>query len=47
MLQAQKNQQVVAVYRNNWARMRGIFVAERIASNMVKIVHHQAVDSSP
>ena len=24
-------------HRNNWARMRGIFVAERIASNMVKL----------
>ncbi|WP_142502098.1 Fe(3+) dicitrate ABC transporter substrate-binding protein FecB [Klebsiella sp. 2680] len=47
MLQAQQNQQVVAVDSNSWARMRGIFAAERIASDMVKIVHHQAVDSTP
>ncbi|MEN0617491.1 Fe(3+) dicitrate ABC transporter substrate-binding protein FecB [Klebsiella indica] len=47
MLQAQQNQQVVAVDSNSWARMRGIFAAERIASDMVKIVHHQAVDTTP
>lgn len=47
MLQAQQKQQVVAVDSNSWARMRGIFAAERIASDMVKIVHHQAVDIAP
>lgn len=44
MLQAQQQHQVVAVDSNSWARMRGIFAAERIASDMVKMVHHQAVD---
>ncbi|WP_434668586.1 Fe(3+) dicitrate ABC transporter substrate-binding protein FecB [Klebsiella sp. B345] len=44
MLQAQQLHQVVAVDSNSWARMRGIFAAERIASDIVKIVHHQAVD---
>lgn len=44
MLQAQQQHQVVAVDSNSWARMRGIFAAERIASDVVKVVHHQAVD---
>ncbi|WP_426617074.1 Fe(3+) dicitrate ABC transporter substrate-binding protein [Raoultella sp. R2A007] len=44
MLQAQQQHQVVAVDSNSWARMRGIFAAELIASDMVKMVHHQAVD---
>ncbi|MGK3600242.1 Fe(3+)-dicitrate ABC transporter substrate-binding protein FecB, partial [Escherichia coli] len=26
---------------NTWARMRGIFAAERIAADTVKIIHHQ------
>lgn len=47
MLQAQQKQQIAAVDSNSWARMRGLFAAERIASDMVKIVHHQAVDSAP
>ena len=44
MLQAQQQHQVVAVDSNSWARMRGIFAAERIASDMVSIVHHQVID---
>ena len=47
ILQAQQKQQIAAVDSNSWARMRGIFAAERIAGDMVKIVHHQAVDSAP
>lgn len=45
MLQAQQKQQIAAVDSNSWARMRGIFAAERIASDMVKIVHHQPLDN--
>ena len=41
MLTAAQKQQVVSVDSNAWARMRGIFAAERIASDTVKIVHHQ------
>lgn len=44
MLQAQQKQQVAAVDSNSWARMRGMFAAERIAADAVKIIHHQAVD---
>ena len=47
ILQAQQKQQIAAVDSNSWARMRGIFAAERIAGDMVKIVRHQAVDSTP
>lgn len=45
MLQAQQKQQIAAVDSNTWARMRGIFAAERIGGDTVKIVHHQPVDS--
>ncbi|HBI6864854.1 TPA: Fe(3+) dicitrate ABC transporter substrate-binding protein FecB [Enterobacter cloacae] len=41
MLTAAQKQQVVSVDSNAWARMRGIFAAESIASDTVKIVHHQ------
>ncbi|HIG8794535.1 TPA: Fe(3+) dicitrate ABC transporter substrate-binding protein FecB [Raoultella terrigena] len=41
MLQAQ---QVAAVDSNSWARMRGMFAAERIAADAVNIIHHRAVD---
>ncbi|MHA0875760.1 Fe(3+) dicitrate ABC transporter substrate-binding protein FecB [Enterobacter pasteurii] len=41
MLTAAQKKQVVSVDSNAWARMRGIFAAERIASDTVKIVHHQ------
>ena len=44
MLQAQQKQQVAAVDSNNWARMRGMFAAERIAADAVNIIHHRAVD---
>lgn len=44
MLQAQQKHQIAAVDSNSWARMRGIFAAERIAGDLVNIVHHQAVD---
>ncbi len=36
--------QVAAVDSNSWARMRGMFAAERIAADAVKIIHHRAVD---
>lgn len=41
MLTAAQKQQVAAVDSNAWARMRGIFAAERIASDTVSIFHHQ------
>ncbi|AYA42570.1 ABC transporter substrate-binding protein [Xenorhabdus nematophila] len=41
ILTAAQKQQVAAVNSNAWARMRGIFAAERIASDTVKIFHHQ------
>lgn len=44
MLQAQQKQQVAAVDSNSWARMRGMFAAERIAADTVNIIHHRAVD---
>lgn len=43
MTAAQKNQ-IAAVDSNSWARMRGLFAAERIASDLVAILHHQAVN---
>ena len=43
MLTAAQKQQVASVDSNAWARMRGIFAAERIASDTVKIFHHQPV----
>ncbi|WP_437887369.1 Fe(3+) dicitrate ABC transporter substrate-binding protein FecB [Phytobacter sp. V91] len=47
MMQAAQKQQIAQVDSNTWARMRGIFAAERIGSDMVKIVHHQAVITAP
>ncbi|MEB8193789.1 Fe(3+) dicitrate ABC transporter substrate-binding protein FecB [Raoultella terrigena] len=44
MLQAQQKHQVAAVDSNSWARMRGMFAAERIAADAVNIIHHRAVD---
>ncbi|WP_404652262.1 Fe(3+) dicitrate ABC transporter substrate-binding protein [Raoultella terrigena] len=44
MLQAQQKQQVAVVDSNSWARMRGMFAAERIAADAVNIIHHWAVD---
>ncbi|MCF6689238.1 Fe(3+) dicitrate ABC transporter substrate-binding protein [Raoultella terrigena] len=44
MLQAQQKQQMAAVDSNSWARMRGMFAAERIAADAVNIIHHRAVD---
>lgn len=41
MLTAARKQQVTSVNSNAWARMRGIFAAERIASDTVKIFYHQ------
>ncbi len=46
MLEAQKKQQIAAVDSNAWARMRGIFAAERIGSDTVKIFKHQPVSVS-
>lgn len=44
MLQAAQKQQIDAVDSNSWARMRGIFAAERIAGDLVQIMNHQAVN---
>lgn len=41
MLTAAQKQQAASVNSNAWARMRGIFAAERIARDTVKIFHHQ------
>lgn len=41
MLTAAQKQQVASVDSNTRARMRGIFAAERIAADTVKIFHHQ------
>ncbi len=41
ILTAAQKQQVASVDSNAWARMRGIFAAERIAADTVKIFHHQ------
>ena len=45
MLTAAQKQQVASVDSNAWARMRGIFAAERIASDTVNIFNHQPVKS--
>ncbi|MEQ9862481.1 Fe(3+) dicitrate ABC transporter substrate-binding protein FecB [Pectobacterium cacticida] len=44
MLTAAQKQQVASVDSNAWARMRGIFAAERIASDTVNIFHHQTIN---
>ncbi|MFS7598063.1 Fe(3+) dicitrate ABC transporter substrate-binding protein FecB [Klebsiella pneumoniae] len=41
ILTAAQKQQVASVDSNAWARMRGIFAAERIAADTVKIFYHQ------
>ncbi|URG51887.1 Fe(3+) dicitrate ABC transporter substrate-binding protein FecB [Pectobacterium quasiaquaticum] len=46
LLEAQQKQQIAAVDSNAWARMRGIFAAERIGSDTVKIFKHQPVSVS-
>ncbi|USS95939.1 Fe(3+) dicitrate ABC transporter substrate-binding protein FecB [Serratia symbiotica] len=43
MLTAAQNNQVAVVDSNSWARMRGIFAAEHIASDLVAILHHRPV----
>lgn len=47
VLQAAQKQQIAEVDSNIWARMRGIFAAERIGADMVSIVHHQPVAVNP
>ncbi|WP_448512294.1 Fe(3+) dicitrate ABC transporter substrate-binding protein FecB [Photorhabdus laumondii] len=47
MMTAQHKHQIAAVDSNTWARMRGIFAAERIGSDAVKIFHHQPVNETP
>lgn len=47
MMKAAHKKQVAAVDSNLWARMRGVFAAEHIASDAVKILHHQVVDMTP
>lgn len=44
MMTAQQKQQIAAVDSNTWARMRGVFAAERIGSDAVKIFRHQPVN---
>lgn len=47
VMQAAQKQQIAEVDSNIWARMRGIFAAERIGADMVSIVHHQPVAVNP
>ncbi|MBS9422916.1 Fe(3+) dicitrate ABC transporter substrate-binding protein FecB [Photorhabdus caribbeanensis] len=47
MMTAQQKRQIAAVDSNTWARMRGIFAAERIGSDAVNIFHHQPVNETP
>ncbi|MCW7764418.1 Fe(3+) dicitrate ABC transporter substrate-binding protein FecB [Photorhabdus luminescens] len=47
MMTVQQKHQIAAVDSNIWARMRGIFAAERIGSDAVKIFHHQPVNETP
>ena len=47
VMQAAQKQQIAEVDSNTWARMRGIFAAERIGADMVSIVHHQPVAVNP
>lgn len=44
---AAQRRQVATVDSNTWARMRGLFAAEHIAADTVKIFHHQPVDVTP
>lgn len=46
MLTAAQKQQTASVDSNAWARMRGIFAAERIARDTVNIFHHQPVSAA-
>lgn len=46
MMTAAQKHQVASVDSNIWARMRGIFAAELIGRDAVKIFHHQPVNSS-
>lgn len=41
VMKAQQLQQVAAVDSNSWARMRGLFAAEQIASDVVRIINKQ------
>lgn len=43
VLKAAQHNQVAAVDSNVWARMRGLFAAEHIASDLVAILHHRPV----
>lgn len=47
VMQAAQKQQIAQVDSNTWARMRGIFAAERIGEEIVKIIHHQPVTVKP
>ncbi|WP_445495367.1 Fe(3+) dicitrate ABC transporter substrate-binding protein FecB [Photorhabdus sp. SF281] len=47
MMTAQHKHQIAAVDSNTWARMRGIFAAEHIGSDAVRIFHHQPVNETP
>lgn len=47
MMKAAQQKQVASVDSNVWARMRGMFAAEQIASDTVQILHHQALNTAP
>lgn len=47
VLQAAQQQQVAAVDSNTWARMRGLAAAEKIAAELVAIMHKQATPVAP
>lgn len=46
LLTAAQKQQIASMDSNAWARMRGIFAAERIARDTVNIFHHQPVSAA-
>jgi len=43
MLTAAQSNQVAMVDSKSWARMRAIFTAKHIASDLVVILHHRPV----
>lgn len=47
VLQAAQQQQVASVDSNTWARMRGLAAAEKIAAELVAIMHKQATPAAP
>ncbi|ANI30077.1 iron-dicitrate transporter substrate-binding subunit [Yersinia entomophaga] len=47
VMKAAQQNHVAAVDSNTWARMRGVFAAEHIASDAVAILHHRSRNETP